>query len=123
MHSRCTLNIRPNVLVLQFACSLAHAPTPSISVTLFFTIVNASELVYLARTLYISLLAFLHLSRFASTNWSSPRFFFSADRGLCTSTANGNTLCRDRFISTTRACERSSPDSRKNLSSALAQAD
>ena len=73
MHSRCTLNIRPNVLVLQFACSLAHAPTPSISVTLFFTIVNASELVYLARTLYISLLAFLHLSRFASTNWSSPR--------------------------------------------------
>ena len=36
-------------------------------------------------------------------------------RGLCTSIASGSTFCRDCFISTTRVCERFSPDSRKSV--------
>ena len=59
-----------SVLLQQFAWSLAQASTPSSPVTLL-TIVDASEFVQLANTLYISLLVLKHVSLFASTITSS----------------------------------------------------
>ena len=59
MHSRCTLNLIPSVLLLWFAWSVDQASTPSSPGSLL-TIVDASALVYLANTLYNSMLASTH---------------------------------------------------------------